>query len=123
MVNVFLDSFVSIVWENCSFVQLTSINFILPDIYSIGIVFEQTELIQLYNISVTTTDRYYSTGCSAILSQQSGIGIKDCKFIGIQGSFGAAMMSESSAIITGNNTFADNAAFAGGSIYICLILH
>ena len=92
----------------------------MPDIYSIGIVFKQTELIQLYNISITTTDRYYSTGCSAILSQQSGIGIKDCKFIGIQGSFGAVMMmSESSAIITGNNTFADNAAFAGGSIYIC----
>ena len=28
------------------------------------------------------------------------------------------MMSESSAIITGNNTFADNTAYAGGSIYL-----
>ena len=117
MVNIFLDSFVSIVWENCWFVQITSINFILPDIYYFSIVFKQIQLIQLYNISVTTTDRYYSTGCSAILSQQSGIGIKDCKFIGLQGSVGAAMMlSESSAITSRNNTFADNAAFAGGSI-------
>ena len=45
MVNIFLESSVSIVWENCWFVQLTSINFILPDIYSIGIVFKQMELI------------------------------------------------------------------------------
>ena len=58
MINIFLGSPVSIVWENCWIIKLTSINFILPDIYSFGIVFKQTQLIQLYNISVTATDGY-----------------------------------------------------------------
>ena len=79
MINIILGSPVSIVWENCWFVQLTSINFILPNLYSFGIVFKQTELIQLYNITINAADGY-STGCSAVLSLQSGIGIRDCKF-------------------------------------------
>ena len=45
--------------------------------------------------------------------------IRDCRFIGIEGLFGAAiMMSESSATTNGNNTFADCAASAGGSVYL-----
>ena len=44
------------------------------------------------------------------------MGIRDCKFIGIQGSFGAAIvMSESSAVTSGNNTFANCTAYTGGS--------
>jgi predicted outer membrane repeat protein len=117
IINVFLGSFVSITWGNCRLVQLTSINFILPNNYAFGFVFKQTQLIRLHNISVTANG--YKTGCSAILSQRSEISIRDCRFIGILGSFGAAiMMSESSAITTGNNTFADCAAFAGGSVYL-----
>ena len=117
VVNLFLNSFVSITWGNCCLVQLTSINFILPDIYTFSIVFKQTQLIQLYNISVTANAN--NTGCSAILSQRSQMSIKDCRFIGIHGSFGAAiMMSESSATINGNNIFAYCAASAGGSVYL-----
>lgn len=123
VVNLFLNSFVSITWGNCCLVQITSINFILPDIYTFSIVFKQTQLIELYNISVTANG--HSTGCSAILSQRSGIGIRDCKFIGIQGSFGAAvMMSESSAITTGNNTLILlTVQHLLEEVYICLILH
>ena len=96
---------------------LLIIYFILPENYSFSIVFKQTQLIELHNISVTTNG--HNTGCSAILSQRSGINIRDCRFIGIQGSFGAAiMMSESSAVTTGNNTFSDCAAYAGGSLYL-----
>lgn len=117
MVNIFLGPFVNITWENCWFIQVTSINFILPEIYSFSIVFKQTQLIQLYNISVTANG--HSIGCSAILSQQSEMGIRDCRFIGIQGSFGAAItMSESSAVTTGNNTFAHCKASAGGTLYL-----
>ena len=117
VVNVLLGSFVNITWESCWFIQLTSISFILPDSYTFSIAFKHTELVQLYNISVI--GNRYNTGCSAILSQRSGIGIRDCKFIGIQGLFGAAiMMSESSAITTGNNTFSNSVASDGGSIYM-----
>ena len=117
MVNIFLGTLVNITWETCWFIQFTSINFILPDNYSFSIVFKQTQPIQLYNISVTANR--YITGCSAILSQQSQMSIRDCRFIGIKGLFGAAMvMSESSAVTTGNNTFANCAASAGGSVYL-----
>ena len=117
MVNIFLGPFVNITWEDCWFIQVTSINFIFPENYSFSIVFKRTQLIELYNISVTANGQ--NTGCSAILSQQSGISIRNCRFIGIQGSFGAAiMMSESSAVTTGNNTFANCTAYTGGSVYL-----
>ena len=116
-VNILLGPFVNITWEDCWFVQVTSINFILPENYSFSIVFKQTQLIELHNISVTANG--HNTGCSAILSQQSQMSIRDCRFIGIQGLFGAAiMMSESSATTNGNNIFADCAASAGGSVYL-----
>ena len=115
-VNILLGQFVNITWEDCWFVQVTSINFILPENYSFSIVFKQTQLIDLYNISVTANG--HNTGCSAILSQRSGMGIRDCKFIGIQGSFGVAIvMSKSSVVTTGNNTFANCTAYTGGSVY------
>jgi hypothetical protein len=76
IVNVFLGSFVNITWENCCLVQLTSINFILPDIYSFCIVFNQTQQIRLHNISVTANG--HRSGCSGILSQRSEIIIRDC---------------------------------------------
>ena len=117
VVNLFLNSFVNITWRNCCLVQLTSINFILPAIYTFGIVFKQTQLIQLFNISVTANG--HNTGCGAILSQQSQMSIRDCRFIGIKGLFGAAMMiSESFAVTTGNNMFADCVASVGGSVYL-----
>ena len=83
VVNVLFSSLVSIILENCWNVKLTSIRFILPDVYSFSIVFRQAQQVQLHNVSVIGSG--YSTDCSAILSQQSGIGIRDCKFIGIQG--------------------------------------
>ena len=47
------------------------------------------------------------------------VSCRDCKFIGIQGSFGAAIvMSESSAVTSGNNTFANCTAYTGGSAYL-----
>ena len=48
MVNILLGPFVNITWEDCWFVQVTSINFILPENYSFSIVFKQTQLIDLY---------------------------------------------------------------------------
>ena len=117
VINIFLGPFINITWEDCWCVQVISINFILPENYSFSIVFKQTQLIELHNISITANG--HNTGCSAILSQRSGISIRDCKFIGIQGSFGAAiMMSESSATTNGNNTFANCTAYTGGSVYL-----
>ena len=65
VINLFLGPFVNITWEDSWFVQIISINFILPEMYSFSIIFKQTQLIQLYNISVIATghNNYY-TGCS-----------------------------------------------------------
>lgn len=53
------------------------------------------------------------------MSQQSTVDIRDSKFIGIRGLYGAALMiSASNIMITRNNTFVGNVASAGGSVYL-----
>ena len=72
--------------------------------------------MQLSNISVVG---YSLIGCSAVMIHESSADIRDSKFVGIQGLFGAALMiSTSNVMITGNNYFVGNAANTGGSIYL-----
>ena len=115
VVNVMFSSFISIIWENCSNVEVSFINFVLLDYYTYSIVFEQTQ-IHLHNISITGNGYF---GCSAIMCRQSDVGIKNSIFVGLQGSIGAALMiSESCVTFAGNNAFADNTASIGGSLYL-----
>ena len=111
------DSLVSITWDECSSIDISSIIFTLLGDFTFSIVFRKTQFIHLAEISVIG---YSGMGCSAIMSHESLLDIRNSKFVGIQGllNFGAAlMMSASNASITGNNTFFDNAASSGGSIY------
>ena len=108
--------FISITWEKCSNIEVSFVNFILLDYYDFSIIFEQTQTVQLHNISITGNGYF---GCSAITSKQSDVGIKNSKFVGLQGSFGAALrISESCVTFAGNNTFTDNTALIGGSLYM-----
>ena len=115
-VNVLFGSLVSITWEKCSNIEISLISFTLLDKFTISIVFEHTQLVQLSSISV------FGNGCignSSIMSRNNTVGVRDSTFIGIQGSLGAALMILGLCVIfTGNNAFLDNSAPYGGSIYI-----
>ena len=107
---------VSITWEKCSNITISSIIFQANDNFTHAIVFNCTHLVRLSNISILGNG--YS-GCSSILSLQSTVDITSSKFIGIQGWFGAAVLIlESSVRFAGNNTFADNRALSGGGIHL-----
>ena len=66
LVNVLLGSFVNITWEDCSNIEILFINFILQNHYTFSIVFEHSQVVHLFNISVTGNKTF--TGCSAVMS-------------------------------------------------------
>ena len=116
--NVLLDSLVSITWDECSNIEVSSIVFTLLDNFTFSIVFRTSQLVQLSDISVIGDG---GVGCSAVMSHESSVAIRDSKFVGVHGLFnyGAAlMMSASNLTVTGNNIFISNAASCGGSIYL-----
>jgi hypothetical protein len=51
-VNISLGSLVTITWEECWSIEISSVIFSLLDKFSISIVFEHTQVAQLSNISV-----------------------------------------------------------------------
>ena len=51
-VNVLFDSLVSITWENCSNIEISSISFTLLENFTFSIIFQHSHLVQLSNISV-----------------------------------------------------------------------
>ena len=117
LVNVLLGSFVNITWENCSNIEILFINFILQDHYTFSIVFEHSQVVHLFNISVTGNKTF--TGCSAVMSWQSDVRIENSNFVALQGSFGAAMtIVESCVTFTGNNAFENNTASFEGSLHL-----
>ena len=77
-------------------------------------------MVYLYNIISVMGNGRRHIGCSAIMSQHSEICIKNSKFVGLHGTFGAAVMVSASNNITfaGNNKFYSNIASRGGSIYL-----
>ena len=115
--NVMFDSLVSITWDGCSNIKVSSIVFTLLSDFTLSIIFRKTYLVQLS--AVTIVGYSWNIGCSAIMSHQSSVDIRDSKFIGIQGLFGAALMiSASNVTITKNNMSIGNTATAGGSIFL-----
>ena len=115
-VNILLGSLVSITWEKCSNIEISSITFTLLDKFTFSITFEETHLVQLSNISVSGNG---NIGNSSIMGRNSTVGIRDSSFVGIHGRLGAALMILGSCVtFAGNNTFLDNLAPYGGSMYI-----
>ena len=116
LVNVLFGPSISVTWKNCSNIEISSISFSLLDYFIYGIVFKHSNLVQISNVSVFGNE---SIGCSSIMSLHSTLGIKDSNFVGIQGTFGAALMIVGSCVIfTGNNKFVSNTALFGGSLYL-----
>ena len=108
---------VSITWEKCRNIKVSSITFQLLGNFTYIIMFNQTQIALLHNISVMSSNDV--SGFSSVICQQSEVVIRDCHFIGIQGSLGAAVLiSESNATFKGNNIFIGNTASSGGSLYL-----
>ena len=115
-VNILFDPYISVIWKNCSNIEISSISFSLLDYFTYGIVFKHSNLVQISNVSVFGNEFF---GCSSVMSQHSTLVIKDSSFVGIQGTFGAALMIFGSCVIfTGNNKFVGNRALFGGSLYL-----
>ena len=55
-INILLGSLVSITWEECSNIEISSIAFTILSHFTFSIIFEQTQLVQLSNISVFEVD-------------------------------------------------------------------
>ena len=68
MVNVLFDSLVSITWDECSNIEISSIIFTLLGNFTFSIIFRKTQLVQLSDISIIGYSGYI--GCSAIVSHQ-----------------------------------------------------
>ena len=117
VINVLLGPLVSIIWENCLNIKVSSVSFVILEYFAFSIIFEHSHLVQLSKISIYGNVKYI--GCSSVWSRYSTIHIQDSKFTGIQGSLGGAMrISRSCVTFTGNNTFFDNSALFGGSLYL-----
>ena len=117
-VNILLDLLVSITWEECSDIEISSISFTILSRFTFSIIFEHTQLVQLSNVSVFGSVTAYF-GNASIICHNSSVGVRDSTFIGIHGSLGAALMIlESCVIFTGSNAFYGNIAAYGGSLYI-----
>ena len=125
MVKIASNSAASILWENCSDIEIISLVITLVDNFTYSIVFEHTHSVKISNIVILGNG---NNGCSSILSNMSMLNITNSQFIGIHGCLGAAMMITASSKITftGSNTFKSNVAMNGGAIYLygsVLIMH
>ena len=116
VVKVKIDSVASITWEKSWNIEISSISFMLSDNFTFMIKFEQSLHIHLSNISIFG-NRY--KGRSSIVSQESELDITNSMFCEIKGLLGAALIAMASNItIGGTNTFVNNTAVSGGSIYL-----
>ena len=109
------DTNSSIVIENCSHVEISSVTFSLIGKFTYSLVFKHSLFIHLSNISVlgNKNGRY-----SAIVSLNSGINITDSSFAYMTGTIGAVIMMSKSTAILGGNSFVKNMAVSGGAIYM-----
>ena len=115
-VKIAFNSAASILWENCSDIEITSLVITLVDNFIYSIIFECTHSVKMLNIAILGNG---NNGCSSILSNTSTLNITNSQFIGIHGCLGAALMITSSNItFTGSNTFKNNIAINGGAIYL-----
>ena len=116
-VKIAFNSAASILWENCSDIEITSLVITLVDNFTYSIVFERTHSVEISNIIILGNG---NTGCSSILSNTSMLNITNSQFIGIHGCLGSALMINASSNITfiGSNSFKNNTAMNGGAIYL-----
>jgi predicted outer membrane repeat protein len=117
VVIIAFRSAASILWKNCSDIEITSLIITLLDNFTYSIVFEHIHSVKMFNITILGNG---NNGCSSILSNMSTINIINSQFIGIHGCLGAAIMitASSNITLTGSNTFKNNVAMNGGAIYI-----
>ena len=103
-VKIAFNSAASILWGNCSDIEITSLVITLVDNFTYSIVFECTHSVKISNIVILGNS---NNGCSSILSNMSMLNIINFQFIGIHGCLGAALMITASNNITftGSNTF------------------
>ena len=123
-VRILFEASVTVTWEKCSNVEISSVTFLLLDNFTHNnyCAYNQTKTacVLLRDIYIVSHDDIIVHGCSSILCQQSEVSIVNCHFGGIQGSLGAAMfISESNPTFSGNIiSFIANTASYGGSLYL-----
>ena len=116
--EISFETFVTIIWEKCSNIEISLVIFHLLNNFTYIIVLNQTKTVLLRDVYVSSFN-VTVRGCSSILCQQSEVSIIDSLFFGIQGSLGAAMhISESNVIFSGKILFIANSASYGGSLYL-----
>ena len=115
-VLVVLNPLINITWDTCYNIEISSISFKLIGHISYSIIFEQSLLVRLFNITVLGSER---KGQSSTTIQNSSLVITDSKFIGIYGFMGAALRIFDYSVVTftGHNAFKNNKAKYGGAVY------
>ena len=116
IVKIAFNSGASILWKNCSDIEIISLVITLVDDFIYSIVFEYTYSVKMFNISILGNG---NNGCSSILNNTSMLNITN-SHSGIHGYLGAALMiiASSNITFTGSNTFKNNVAMNGGAIYL-----
>lgn len=112
-----VSSHAGLSFDNCEDIEIKSLKFLLSDKFEFGLMFSDTRDVTLHDITISM-DEESSTGCSAIISQESVIKVSDSRFVGISGQLGAALLAQNSSKImfTGSNNFTSNSAKLGGAI-------
>ena len=103
-----------ILWENCTNIEISNINFNVESNFTYILSFESTFPVKLSNILILGGK---NVGCSAIISKRSRVDIFNSKFVKIIGYSGAALIALESVItFAGNNCFYQNTALSGGAM-------
>ena len=108
--EISFETFVTIIWEKCSNIEISLVIFHLLNNFTYIIVLNQTKTVLLRDVYVGSFN-VTVRGCSSILCQQSEVSIIDCNL--------AAMhISESNVTFSGKILFIANTAPYGGSLYL-----
>ena len=96
-VLIVLNPLINITWDTCYNIEISSISFKLIGHISYSIIFEQSLLVRLFNITVLGSER---KGQSSTTIQNTSLVITDSKFIGIYGFMGAALRIFDYSVVT-----------------------
>ena len=109
------DTNASIVFENCSYVEVSSVIFDLIGKYTYSLEFKHSVFVHLTNISIfgKKNGRF-----SAIVSHNSSVNITDSLFAYVEGTIGAVILMSKSTVVLSGNSFVKNMAISGGAIYM-----
>ena len=115
MSTISFDPNVSIIVENCSHVEVSSVIFSLTGMFTYSLVFKQSLFIHLSNVSILGNK---NGGYSSIMCHNSDMNITDSTFVDITGTLGAVVMVSKSMVVLRGNNFVRNTAVSGGAIYM-----